>query len=79
MGDAEISTLLGQPALVQLIDKADSGKNEKEKKELRKKVETQCKSFDGKGKLTVDDYYSVLKVQVTLENILQSTELVRLH
>ena len=64
MGEPEISTLLGQPALVQLIDKADSGKNEKEKKELRKKVETQCKSFDGKGKLTVDDYYSVLKVQV---------------
>ena len=49
------------------------------KKELRKKVETQCKSFDGKGKLTVDDYYSVLKVQVTLEGVLQSTELVRLH
>merc|ERR1712098_966888 len=67
MGDAEISTLLGQPALVQLIDKADSGKNEKEKKELRKKVETQCKSFDGKGKLTVDDYYSVLKVQCKVD------------
>merc|ERR1712083_694850 len=67
MGDQEISTLLGQPALVQLIDKADTGKNEKEKKELRKKVETQCKSFDGKGKLTVDDYYSVLKVQCKVD------------
>ena len=64
MGDAQISTLLGQPALMQLVDKADNSKNEKEKKELLRKIETQCKSFDGKGKLTVDDYYSVLKVQV---------------
>ena len=64
MGDGSVACLLGQPALVQLVDKAASSKNEKEKKELLKKVETQCKTFDGKGKLTVDDYYNVLKCQV---------------
>ena len=36
----------------------------KERKALREKIENQCKSFDGKGKLTVDDLYNVLKVQV---------------
>ena len=64
MGDVQVVSLLGQPALVQLVDKANSSMNEKEKKELFKKVETRLKSFDGKGKLTVDDFYSVLKVQV---------------
>ena len=66
MGDLQISSLLGQPALVQLVEKAEGGKNEKEKKELLRKIETQCKSFDGKGKLTVDDFYSVIKVQVVI-------------
>ena len=64
MSETSVACLLGQPALVQLVDKSASTNNEKEKKELLKKAETQCKSFDGKGKLTVDDYYSVLKVQV---------------
>ena len=36
----------------------------KERKALREKIENQCKSFDGKGKLTVDDLYNVLKIQV---------------
>ena len=36
----------------------------KERKALRDKIENQCKSFDGKGKLTVDDLYNVIKVQV---------------
>ena len=35
-----------------------------ERKALREKIEAQCKSFDGKGKLTVDDLYNVLKLQV---------------
>ena len=30
----------------------------------RGKIETQCKDFNGKGKLTVDDLYSVIKLQV---------------
>ena len=29
-----------------------------------KKIANQCATFDGKGKLTVDDLYSVIKVQV---------------
>ena len=31
---------------------------------VRGKIETQCKDFNGKGKLTVDDLYSVIKLQV---------------
>ena len=30
-----------------------------------KKIANQCATFDGKGKLTVDDLYSVIKVQVS--------------
>ena len=41
-----------------------TGKSDAEKKELIKKVETQLVTFNGKDKLTVDEYYSVLKVQV---------------
>ena len=59
-----VASLLGQPAMVQLIDKVCSNKTDQEKAELRSKAETQCKTFNGKGKLTVDDLYSVLKVQV---------------
>ena len=59
-----VATLLGQPALVQLIAKVCPTKTDQEKSELKSKAETQCKTFNGKGKLTVDDLYSVLKVQV---------------
>ena len=38
----------------------------------RGKIETQCKDFNGKGKLTVDDLYSVIKLQVRI--ILLSTD-----
>ena len=41
-----------------------AGKSASEKKEMVKKIETQLLSFNGKEKLTVDEYYSVLKVQV---------------
>lgn len=61
-----VASLLGQPALVQLIDKVCASKTDQEKTELRTKAETQCKTFNGKGKLTVDDLYSVLKVQVLI-------------
>ena len=43
-----------------------SGKSDAEKKEMIKKVETQLVTFNGKDKLTVDEYYSVLKVQVNM-------------
>ena len=45
-----------------------SGKSASEKKEMVKKIETQLVSFNGKEKLTVDEYYSVLKVQVKFDN-----------
>ena len=59
-----VASLLGQPALAQLIAKVCPTKTDQEKSDLRTKAETQCKTFNGKGKLTVDDLYSVLKVQV---------------
>ena len=33
-----------------------------------KKIENQLVTFNGKDKLTVDEYYSVLKVQVNFSN-----------
>ena len=66
MPSENVASLLGQPALVQLLEKNCSDKSEKDRKALREKIETQCRSFDGKGKLTVDDLYSVIKVQVKL-------------
>ena len=39
-------------------------KSDSEKKEMIKKIEVQLSTYNGKGKLTVDEYYSVLKVQV---------------
>ena len=67
-----VASLLGQPALVQLIAKVCPTKTDGEKSELRTKAETQCKTFNGKGKLTVDDLYSVLKVQVGFATVKQS-------
>ena len=64
-----VATLLGQPALVQLLEKTCSDKSDKDRKVLREKIETQCKSFEGKGKLTVDDLYGVIKLQVNFYNI----------
>merc|ERR1711997_411915 len=62
-----VASLLGQPALVQLIVRVCPNKSEQEKSELRTKAENQCKTFNGKGKLTVDDLYSVLKVQMKMD------------
>merc|ERR1712008_295062 len=69
MGEHKIchSSLLGQPAVVQLVDRGLQGKPEADKKEAIKKIATQCSSFDGKGKLTVDDLYSVIKVQCKVD------------
>ena len=96
--DHNVHTLLGQPALVQIVDRGLTGKSDQEKKvsfdrvfiivvlaiylievtfknihksiyfqtfkDMIKKIANQCATFDGKGKLTVDDLYSVIKVQV---------------
>merc|ERR1712126_212082 len=68
MGDeGNVAALIGSPALSQLVEKFAAGKSASEKKEMVKKIETQLVSFNGKEKLTVDEYYSVLKVQFKLD------------
>ena len=78
--DNSVAALIGTPALHQLVNKVHENKNMKyfykfslqfvpkksdsEKKEMIKKIEVQLSTYNGKGKLTVDEYYSVLKVQV---------------
>ncbi len=88
MGDENVASLIGSPALNQLVDKVFSwrtfttlirylfllfnqfvtGKSDSEKKEMLKKIESQLLS-NGKEKLTVDEYYNVLKVQVLLKMV----------
>ena len=46
-----------------LFNQFVTGKSDSEKKEMLKKIESQLLS-SGKDKLTVDEYYNVLKVQV---------------
>merc|ERR1712083_57952 len=55
--DHNVHTLLGQPALVQIVDRGLPGKSDQDKKDMIKKIANQCATFDGKGKLTVDDVY----------------------
>ena len=77
--EANVAALIGTPALQQIVDKVDiyratqikpfnskfvDGKSDSEKKELLKKIEVQLVTFNGKEKLSIDEYYSVLKVQV---------------
>ena len=67
MPSQSVASLLGQPALVQLLEKSCGDKSDKDRKTLRDKIETQCKTFDGKGKLTVDDLYNVIKLQMKVD------------
>ena len=48
-----------------LFNQFVTGKSDSEKKEMLKKIESQLLT-NGKEKLTVDEYYNVLKVQVLL-------------
>jgi len=66
MGDENVASLIGSPALNQLVDKFVTGKSDSEKKEMLKKIESQLLS-NGKEKLTVDEYYNVLKVQFKVD------------
>ena len=49
-----------------LFNQFVTGKSDSEKKEMLKKIESQLLT-NGKEKLTVDEYYNVLKVQVLLK------------
>lgn len=57
-------TALGQPAMTQILANIQD-KSDDEKKALALKLESNLKRFDkkGKGKLTVDEYYNVIKIQ----------------
>lgn len=61
---ANSEAALGQPAMSQILAKLQD-KSDEERKELSKQLESNLKRFDkkGKGKLTVDEYYNVIKVQ----------------
>ncbi len=61
---------LGQSALYQLITRAGGGRlSETEIKEKMQKVEATAKKYDkkGKGRLTVDELYEVLKKKNEVE------------
>ena len=55
-----------------LFNQFVTGKSDSEKKEMLKKIESQLLT-NGKEKLTVDEYYNVLKVQVLLKIIKHSS------
>merc|ERR1712038_1605210 len=65
--EANVAALIGTPALQQIVDKFVDGKSDSEKKELLKKIEVQLVTFNGKEKLSIDEFYSVLKVQFKLD------------
>merc|ERR1712080_478402 len=56
--------VLGQPAITQILSKIHD-KTDEERKDLSRQIESNLKRFDkkGKGKLTVDEYYNVIKIQ----------------
>ena len=58
-------TVLGQSAMNQILDKQREHYSESERSKLITKLESSLVRFDksGKGKLTVDEYYNVLKLQ----------------
>lgn len=60
----DIEAVLGQPAIYQILNRLKD-KNEDDKKTLALQIESACKRFDHKrkGKLSVDEYYNVIKVQ----------------
>ena len=70
----EFNQILFNLYIIQFLQFA-TGKSDSEKKEMIKKIETQLVTFNGKEKLTVDEFYSVLKVQVCLIIFPQGTNL----
>ena len=59
--------LLGVPAVRQVL--ARMGKSEKDEQHLIEKIERCCKKFDhaGKGSLTIDDYFNVIRIQNNIQ------------
>ena len=64
--DARKTKILGQTAIHQLLhSKCSEGKSQSELRDFAVKIESNLRRFDkaGKGSLTVDDFYNVIKVQ----------------
>lgn len=62
-----IEDILGQPAIYQILNKK-RGRSEEEKKKLAAKVESSCMRFNNnRGRLTVDEFYNVIKLQNGIE------------
>ncbi len=61
------STMLGTPAVRQIM--ARLNKSDKEEQMLIEKIASSCRKFDhrGKGSLTADEYFNVLKLQHGIE------------
>ena len=63
MATTNSSSLLGTPAIRQILSRLN--KSDKEEESLVNKIAGSCHKFDhqGKGKLTADEYFNVLKLQ----------------
>ena len=62
-----IEDVLGQPAIFQILSKK-RGRTEEEKRALALKIEASCKRFNNnQGRLSVDEYYNVIKLQNGVE------------
>lgn len=61
---------IGQSAITQILSSGQKKQlSDKEKKDAIAKIEAACKRFDQSktGRLTVDDFYNVIKVQQKFE------------
>ena len=62
-----IEDILGQPAIYQILSKK-RGRTEEEKKHLAAKIEDSCRKFNNnRGRLSVDEFYNVIKLQNGVE------------
>ena len=62
-----IEDILGRPAVYQILSKK-RGRSEEEKLKLAAKIEASCKKFNNnKGRLSVDEFYNVIKLQNGVE------------
>ena len=63
MATTNSSSLLGTPAIRQILSRLN--KSDKEEESLVNKIAGTCHKFahQGKGKLTADEYFNVLKLQ----------------
>jgi len=68
-GASRSQVALGQSAAEQILARQPKRLNDRDKETAAKKIESSCRRFDksGKGKLSVDDFYNVIKLQNRVE------------